>query len=104
MRRTVMLFALFAIAWGVAFAQLPRKMSIQIPPSPVQFKPGPNLATVQANCLVCHSAEYVYNQPPLTRAVWTAEVNKMRNAYKAQIQDADVDKIVDYLMTQNGKT
>jgi hypothetical protein len=42
--------------------------------------------------------------PAMTRAQWTAEVNKMRGAYKANISPADVPKIVDYLMTQNGKT
>lgn len=74
-----------------------------LPPAVYDFKDGPNLATVRANCLVCHGAEYVYVQPPFTAAVWTAEVNKMRNAYKANIADADIPLIVDYLMTQNGK-
>lgn len=85
-------------------AGLPKKVSVTFPGSNIAFKSGPNLGVVQANCLVCHNADYIYNQAPLTRAQWTAEVNKMRGAYKANIADADVAKIVDYLMTQNGKT
>lgn len=85
-------------------AAFPKNVSIQLPASNVSFKPGPNLGVVQANCLVCHNADYVYNQPNMTRAQWTAEVNKMRGAYKANIADDDVPKIVDYLMSQRGKT
>ena len=87
-----------------AQTNFPRKVSVTLPASSIAFKSGPNLGVAQANCLVCHNADYVYFQPPMTRAQWTAEVNKMRAAYKASIADADVDRIVDYLMSQNGKT
>jgi len=87
-----------------AQTSLPSKMSIQLPGPTVNFQPGPNVGIVQANCLVCHNADYVYNQANMTRAQWTGEVNKMRAAYKATISDENVPKIVDYLMTQRGKT
>lgn len=102
MMRTIVLGA--AVLLGLLAAAFPKSASITLPPSNIQFKPGPNVGIVQANCLVCHNADYVYFQPALTRAQWTAEVNKMRAAYKATIADDDVPKIVDYLMTQNGKT
>ena len=86
-------FALIAIATLRATAE-----------TSVNFQPGPNVGIVQANCLVCHNADYVYNQANMTRAQWTGEVNKMRAAYKANISDENVPKIVDYLMTQRGKT
>jgi sulfite dehydrogenase (cytochrome) subunit B len=94
----------FAVMLALVAAGFPKSQSIALPPGTIQFKPGPNLGIVQANCLVCHNADYVYFQPALTRAQWTAEVNKMRAAYKATIADDDVPKIVDYLMSQNGKT
>jgi mono/diheme cytochrome c family protein len=108
MMRPIALAFVFALVGGAALAasaqtKLPNKMSIEIPAGTVNFQPGPNLNVAQANCLVCHNADYIYNQPPFTRAQWTAEVNKMRGAYKANIADADVPKIVDYLMSQNGK-
>jgi mono/diheme cytochrome c family protein len=103
-----------ALAVGLAAAGLlslrahaasnPQVVTIKLPATTVDFKPGPNVATAQTNCLICHGADYVYNQPALSRTQWTAEVNKMRNAYKATIADGDVDKIVDYLMSANGKT
>ena len=92
------------VALGViSHAAWPNKVTVAFPAPVVDFKPGPNLGVAQTNCLVCHGADYVYNQPPLTRAQWTAEVNKMRAAYKANIAADDVSQIVDYLMSQNGK-
>jgi mono/diheme cytochrome c family protein len=78
-------------------------VTIKLPAATVPFKPGPGMEVANANCRTCHSAAYVYTQPPLTRAQWTAEVNKMKAAYGAPLADADVAPIVDYLMTQNGK-
>ena len=104
MMRAALLAAAFAAALGVvAEAQGPQRITVTLPAPLVNFKDGPNVNVVRANCLVCHGADYVYNQPPLSRAQWTAEVAKMRNAYKAQIADADAGPIVDYLMSQNGK-
>ncbi|MGH7661857.1 MAG: cytochrome c [Vulcanimicrobiaceae bacterium] len=108
MMRTAVLAFVMALITGAALVasaqtKLPNKMSIQVPPGTVSFQPGPNVNVVQANCLVCHNADYIYNQPPLTKGQWTAEVNKMRGVYKATIADADVPKIVDYLVSQNGR-
>jgi hypothetical protein len=44
----------------------------------------------------------VLNQPALPKAQWRAEVEKMRNAYKAPIDPKDVDVIVDYLARTKG--
>jgi hypothetical protein len=52
---------------------------------------------------VCHAADYVYMQPPLTKSQWTAEVMKMKTAYGAAIPDDAVDPLVTYLVGQNGK-
>ncbi len=102
MMRTLVLGV--AVVFGLVAAGFPKSSSVTLPPSSITFKPGPNLGLAQANCLVCHNADYIYFQPALTRAQWTAEVKKMRGAYKATIADDDIPKIVDYLMSQNGKT
>lgn len=78
-------------------------VSVTLPSDNVQFKPGPGADLATANCRTCHSAAYVYTQPPLNRAQWTAEVTKMKKAYGAPIDDADIAPIVDYLLTQNGR-
>lgn len=80
------------------------RATIQLPAENAQYKPGPGVEVVRKNCVACHSADYVYMQPPLTEAQWRATVAKMKNAMKAPIADGDVDTIVRYLMSQNGKT
>jgi sulfite dehydrogenase (cytochrome) subunit B len=79
-------------------------LTVTLPRPSIAFKAGPNVDLATANCRTCHSAAYIYTQPPLNRAQWTAEVLKMKNSYGAPIDPNDVDKIVDYLVSQNGKT
>jgi cytochrome c553 len=82
----------------------PAFVSITLPATRGEFQtaPGSDLAT--GRCLVCHSAEYVYTQPPLSKAQWTAEIKKMKNVYGATfIDDADIEPLATYLVGQNGK-
>ena len=58
----------------------------------------PGYAKAQANCVACHSAEYMLYQPPTApRAYWEAMVIRMKAVFKAPIDDADMPAIVDYL-------
>ncbi|HUZ32919.1 MAG TPA: cytochrome c [Xanthobacteraceae bacterium] len=67
-------------------------------PDPGRLFPGGSSAdAINNNCLACHSTGMVFTQPKMSRAEWQAEVNKMRNTYKAPVADADVPAIVDYL-------
>jgi mono/diheme cytochrome c family protein len=79
------------------------KVSIELPKDTVKFKPGPGVQVAQTYCVICHSAGYVYMQPPLTRGQWEGEVNKMRKVYGAPLPEDQVKTVVDYLMSQNGK-
>jgi cytochrome c5 len=74
-------------------------------PDSGRFFPGGNSADViNNNCLACHSAGMVLTQPRLSSAAWQAEVEKMRDTYKAPIAAADIPAIVDYLVNgSNGK-
>lgn len=67
------------------------------------FKPGPGVIAAQTYCLSCHSSAYVSTQPALSAVQWTAEVNKMRNAYGAAIPDDQIPTLVTYLTTAYGK-
>jgi cytochrome c5 len=73
-----------------------RSVNVDIPNRDRQFQ-GPGADVVNNNCLTCHSAGMVLAQPRLPRAVWQAEVEKMRNTYKGPIDAQDVPAIVDYL-------
>jgi|SRR5579872_5907324 len=73
-----------------------RSVKVDLPDSDRDFQ-GPGADVVNNNCLVCHSAGMVLTQPRLPRAVWQAEVDKMRSTYKAPIAAEDVPAIVEYL-------
>jgi hypothetical protein len=64
--------------------------------------PGAKADAINNNCLTCHSAGMVLNQPAMPRATWQAEVDKMRTVYKAPIPEEDVKPIVDYLAQLKG--
>jgi hypothetical protein len=48
-------------------------------------------------CLACHSTRYILMQPPLSRQQWSDEVNKMVKTYGAEIPEADLPIIINYL-------
>jgi cytochrome c553 len=79
-----------------------KSVSVELPPGDGMFPNGPGADAANNNCLACHSADMVLNQPALPRAQWEAEVNKMRTAYKAPIDPKDVGAIVDYLVSIRG--
>jgi hypothetical protein len=74
-----------------------KSVSVDLPFGDRMFPDGPGSDAVNNNCLACHSAGMVLNQPALSKAQWRLEVEKMRTAYKAPIDRKDVDTIVDYL-------
>lgn len=60
--------------------------------------PGAGRELFIARCTVCHSIDYVEMHARFgTRALWEAEVTKMRNAFKAPIADEEVQEILSYL-------
>src|ERR1700750_604032 len=67
--------------------------SVNLPLSDRQFD-GPGGDAIDNNCLACHSAEMVLNQPTLSKATWEAEVHKMINIYKAPVAVGDIAPIV----------
>ena len=78
-----------------------KSVSVHLPFGDKMF-PGPGSDAINQNCLDCHSADMVLNQPKLSRSAWTAVVDKMINSYKAPVAPADVPAIVDYLMATKG--
>ena len=80
----------------------PKSASIDLPQGNFQFPPGPGSDAITNNCLACHSAGMVLNQPLLPKATWEAEVHKMINIYKAPVASEDVGPIVDYLASRKG--
>jgi mono/diheme cytochrome c family protein len=73
------------------------RVSVQFPTSPTMFPPGEGADIADSNCLICHSAGMVLRQPPLSQDEWTAEINKMRNAYGAPLPAQQVAALAKYL-------
>jgi len=70
----------------------------------VSIRDAPGHDAVEANCGACHSLDYIRtNAPFMTPQVWTAEVNKMINAFGAPIAPEDAKTIIDYLVRNYGK-
>lgn len=95
------------ILLGAASMPLPatafelKSVKIDLPDSDKMFE-GPGSDAINNNCLACHSAGMVLNQPALSKQAWTAEVNKMINNYRAPIAPEDVGAIVGYLTALKG--
>jgi hypothetical protein len=79
-----------------------KSVKVEFPESDRQFPGGAAADAINNNCLACHSAAMVLNQPALSRATWEAEVKKMINVYKAPIEQADAERIVAYLVQTLG--
>jgi len=78
-----------------------KSVTVDLPDSERMF-PGPGSDAINNNCLACHSAGMVLNQPALPKSTWQAEVTKMIQNYKAPVAEADVAAIVDYLTRTKG--
>lgn len=90
--RTIIALLLFAAAPALAQE------------SQLRLRDGPGRQLVEANCVMCHSLDYIpMNSPFLDRKGWEASVNKMIKVMGAPIAEADAQKIVDYLAGQYGR-
>jgi cytochrome c5 len=79
-----------------------KPVEVTLPQSDRGLPEGSGREVVLNNCFTCHSAGMILTQPTLPRATWEAEVAKMRNVYKARVDDKDVPAIVDYLTAVKG--
>jgi hypothetical protein len=77
--------------------------TVELPPGDQLFPDGPGADAINNNCLACHSADMVLNQPALPKSTWESEVHKMIKVYRAPIDESDVPAIVDYLARTKGK-
>ena len=95
------LVAFIAFAAGILMMGA-AEMRFPLPAETSKLKPGSGSDLVTAQCLLCHSADYVSTQPKLSRAVWKATVLKMQQRYGAPIQTNNVDALVEYLAKNYG--
>ena len=102
---TKMFQAAVSIGSALGFGGQALSKSIQLPPDGVQLKASglPGYTKAQAQCVACHSAEYMVYQPPnASRTYWDSMVKRMKTVFKAPVEDADMPEIVDYLVKTYG--
>lgn len=92
--------ALLTAAFAVRASAAPLK--IELPPETPALKSAPGSDAAMANCLMCHSTEYITTQPPLSPAAWKAIVEKMQKKFGAPLPAEQVGTLVDYLAKSYG--
>lgn len=87
---------------GQAVAKDSEKIQrFNLPSDPVSFQTAPGSQLANSYCLICHSAEYVYMQPPHDREQWTEIVHKMQQVFGCPLPDQQIAPLIDYLFGQN---
>jgi mono/diheme cytochrome c family protein len=94
--------ALSPVAARAQAAPVFKSVTVDLPAGDRVFPGGAAADAINNNCLACHSAGMVLNQPALPKTQWDAEVIKMHTAYKAPIDPKDVEAILDYLVSIKG--
>ena len=77
-------------------------LTVQMPAPVATFRQGPGVELVEAHCAMCHSADYLSNQPPFGRKFWRDTVDKMRKNYAAPVPEDKAEAIADYLVKAYG--
>src|SRR5262249_44127150 len=98
-RRTARFLVLAALA-AAATATLAKPVTYTRPgeSSTLKKTDAPGYLRAEAQCVSCHSRDYITTQPPgKGKEFWAAEVNKMITVYGAPIPEPDRAPLVDYL-------
>src|SRR6266850_5966873 len=102
-RTSYMGYTIYIVRLGAVMASVQAfALDIQLPPETGAFKQDVGAEIANGQCLTCHSVEYVVIQPPMQRAFWKAEVQKMQQKYGAPIPQEQVEAVVDYLTKNYG--
>lgn len=92
--------AVIGLACGAVHAA---PKTLELPNETAQYKPGRGAEIANAQCMTCHSADYVKYQPPSTpRATWEAEIKKMQHTFGAPISNDQIAALADYLAKNYG--
>ena len=98
-----MKFCIFSLCTLSAITLLAADAKFTLPRETTALKPGPGAELVTAQCLICHSADYISTQPRLTGPQWQASVTKMQQKYGAPITTNSMDRLVYYLVKNYGR-
>ena len=76
--------------------------SITLPGIDVEIRAGEGRDKTALHCSICHSLDYITNQPGFPAERWTAIVQKMVKVYGALLNEEESKTIADYLGVNYG--
>lgn len=94
-------FLLVGTGLGVQAIGNEKLFSFALPSDPMTFQAGEGSQIATTYCLICHSAEYIYMQPPHPREKWEEIVHKMKKTFGCPIPESDIPALLAYLISQN---
>ena len=97
-----MKLCILSLAACLPFLAAAASVKIELPAETAALKKAPGSELVTAQCIVCHSVEYISTQPRLPRTYWLGAVTKMQQKFGAPIAPGDLEAIVDYLAKNYG--
>jgi hypothetical protein len=86
----------------LTFSACAEPVKIVLPPETSPFRVVPGAEIAMAQCLQCHSAEYITTQPRLGRNAWKASIEKMRSKYGAVVAPETELALLEYLVGAYG--
>ncbi len=101
----IVVFSIALLVAGLARAQDTGSTGVKeitLPTITIELASGTGKDKTEVLCNICHSLDYITTQPKVSRAQWTATVNKMIKVMGAPISDNDAKVIEDYLAAQYG--
>lgn len=94
---------MLALVFPVAFVLVQAaETKFALPPETSKLKPGAGAEIVTAQCLICHSADYIGTQPRLAAPAWKGIVVKMQQKYGSPLSTNQMDSVVEYLVKNYG--
>ncbi len=95
-------FFLLAALYLAGVAVNAEVLKIELPVETGVFRTGAGADLANAQCLSCHSADYVLMQPPMPAKFWKGAIDKMIGKYAAPIPTNQVDALVEYFSRNYG--
>jgi hypothetical protein len=95
--KRILTFLLLGCALSCGSPLKAAPLQIELPVETPSFRQGEGVQLAMAQCLQCHSAEYITTQPPLGRPAWKASIEKMRGKYGATVPPETEAALLDYL-------
>lgn len=93
---------IFILGSFIAMSTVAGDKGWKLPPETARFERGPGDLLATAQCVLCHSADYIATQPPMNRAAWTATVQKMKDKFGAPIPPENIERLAEYLVKTYG--